>query len=113
MCPKIRTKLKLFSDKILEEIRSLESTERNAEVLVESLDQRLTTEKKVYEASREILEKLSSAREKQLSLNRSIELKNRILEEKRQELIKRKEDFRRRKVSSGGVLFENYLSGTK
>ena len=113
MCPKIRTKLKLFSDKILEEIRSLESTERNAEVLVESLDQRLTTEKKVHEASREILAKLSSAREKQLSLNRSIELKNRILEEKRQELIKRKEDFRRRKVSSGGVLFENYLSGTK
>jgi hypothetical protein len=32
---------------------------------------RLSKEKEIYEASREILKKLSSAREKQLSLNRS------------------------------------------
>jgi hypothetical protein len=40
---------------------------------------RLSKEKKIYKASRENLKKLSSAREKQLSLNRSMELKNRIL----------------------------------
>jgi hypothetical protein len=67
-----------------------------------SQNQRLTKEKKIYEASREKLKKLSSAREKQLSLNRSIALKNRIPEEKRQELMKRKEEFRRRKVRRGG-----------
>ena len=74
---------------------------------------RLSTEKKIYKASRENLKKLSSAREKQLSINRSMELKNRILEEKREELMKRKEEFRRRKVRRGGQFFLNYLSGTK
>ena len=57
--PEIRIKIKLSSAKILEEVLSLVITEKNAEALVKSLDQRLTTEKKVYESSREVLEKIS------------------------------------------------------
>lgn len=85
-------------------MRSLESTESKAEALVENLDQRRMIEKKNYEASRKVLEKIQAARKKQLSLNSSIALKNQILEQKRQELIKRKEDIRRRQVNQGGMI---------
>lgn len=85
-------------------MRSLESTESKAEALVENLDQRRMMEKKNYEASRKVLEKIQAARKKQLSLNSSITLKNQILEQKRQELMKRKEDIRRRQVRQGGII---------
>ena len=91
--------MKLFSEKVLEEVRSLESTERNAEALVRSLDERLMNEKKSYEFNREELKKISSARNTRISLNSSIALKNKILEQKRQELMQKKENMKRRKVS--------------
>jgi hypothetical protein len=91
--------MKLFSEKVLEEVRSLESTERNAETLVRSLDERLMNEKRSYEVNREELKRISSARNTQICLNSSIALKNQILEQKRRELIQKKENMKRRKVS--------------
>ena len=82
-------------------MRSLESTERNAETLVRSLDERLMNEKKSYEFNREELKRISSARNTQISLNSSIALKNKILEQKRRALIQKRENMKRRKVSRG------------
>ena len=90
-----------FSEKVLEEVRSLESTERNAETLVRSLEERLMNEKKSFEVNREELKRISSARSAQISLNSSIALKNQILEQKRQKLMQKKENMKRRKVSRG------------
>jgi hypothetical protein len=89
----------LFLEKVLKEMRSLESTERNAEALVRSLDERLMNEMKSYEVNREELKRISSARNTQISLNSTIALKNQILEQKRRELIQKKENMKRRKVS--------------
>ena len=85
-------------------MRSLESTDKDAEALVGKLDERLKNEKKSYDMLRQKLEEVKIAREMQLALNNSIALKNQILEQKRQELARQREDLDRRKVRHIGLI---------
>ena len=85
-------------------MRSLESTDKDAEALVGKLDERLNNEKKSYDMLRQKLEEVKIAREMQLRLNNSIALKNQILEQKRQELARQREDLDRRKVRHIGLI---------